>query len=240
MKVGIHASIVARSGDTQDGKLSSMPFDAILYDFDGLVADTESAWYETWRDTLAGFGGTLDPTTYAACIGTVGLEPEDELASLIGRDALPGILQNLDQDALRRCRNLRPRPGVEALIRECDDQGLHRAIVSSSQQDWIEELLDVFGLSHGWSRVVCADGDRGIAKPSPHLYLRAIRELEVEPARALALEDSPNGIRSAKDAGLRCVAVPNPLTASLDLSEADLILPSLEGVTLADLSSRLA
>ena len=112
--------------------------------------------------------------------------------------------------------------------------------MSSSQQDWIEEHLDVFGLSHGWSRVVCADGDRGIAKPSPHLYLRAIRELEVEPTRALALEDSPNGIRSAKDAGLSCVAVPNPLTASLDLSEADLILPSLEGVTLADLSSRLA
>jgi len=104
----------------------------------------------------------------------------------------------------------------------------------------VEELLGVLGLSQGWARFVCADGDHGVAKPDPHLYLRALRELEVEPRRALALEDSPNGVRAAKGAGLRCVAVPNAVTAALDLSEADLILPSVEGVTLADLEARFA
>lgn len=216
-----------------------MPIEALLFDFDGLIADTESAWYETWRDTLARFGGSLDPSTYAACIGTVGLEPEDELAALTGRDSLPAILEDMDADALRRCRDLQPRPGIEELIGEGDERGLPRAIVSSSHQTWIEELLAAFGLDQGWTRLICADGDHEVAKPNPHLYLRALRELEVEPDRTLALEDSPNGIRAAKDAGVRCVAVPNPITAALDLSGADAVLPSLGGVTLDDLTRLL-
>jgi len=87
--------------------------------------------------------------------------------------------------------------------------------------------------------IVCADGDPKRAKPRPTLYLEALDALELEPHEAIAFEDSPNGVRAAKAAGLVCVAVPNPITATLALDEADLVLDSLADLPLADLLERL-
>jgi beta-phosphoglucomutase-like phosphatase (HAD superfamily) len=85
---------------------------------------------------------------------------------------------------------------------------------------------------------VAANGDTKRAKPRPDLYLDALDRLELKPREGIAFEDSPNGVTAAKAAGLYCVAVPNPITATLALDDADLVIDSLADVPLADLLER--
>jgi beta-phosphoglucomutase-like phosphatase (HAD superfamily) len=99
--------------------------------------------------------------------------------------------------------------------------------------------LDRLGLRARFPTIVTAGGELR-SKPAPDTYLEACSRLGVEPRDALALEDSPNGIAAAKAAGLRCVTVPHPLTEMLDLSAADLRLPSLAHCTLAEALARLS
>ena len=110
-------------------------------------------------------------------------------------------------------------------------------IASSSDRQWVEDLLEHLGIGQGWAHVACADGDRERAKPDPALYLEALDAIGIPARDVLALEDSPNGVLAAKGAGLFCVAVPCALTASLDLSAADVEVPSLAGIKLEGLLS---
>jgi len=109
-------------------------------------------------------------------------------------------------------------------------------VASSSHHRWVDGHLARLGLLDSFEAVLCA-GDVPRAKPFPDLYQAACDALGVSPSVALALEDSPNGIRAAKDAGLYCIAIPNPMTSRLDLSHADRIRDSLEGTTFDHLVS---
>src|SRR5436309_685938 len=110
---------------------------------------------------------------------------------------------------------------------------------SSSEAEWVLPLLERIGL-HASFRHVVTTGSELRPKPAPDTYLEACLRLGVEPAHALAIEDSPHGIAAAKTAGLRCVAVPHELTETLDLSAADMRLGSLAECSLADAIARLA
>ena len=113
------------------------------------------------------------------------------------------------------------------------------AIVSSSTRRWVHSHLRRLGLEDGWAAIVCADGDTARCKPSPALYREALDVLGVEAEEAIAIEDSPNGITAARAAGIFCIAVPNVVTSTLDLSDADLLVETFEGVPLADLLARV-
>jgi len=124
-------------------------------------------------------------------------------------------------------------PGVEALLREAQGRGLARAVASSSSCGWVEGWL----LRHGIRElldVVVARDDVARVKPDPELFLLAARRLEVDPGRCIVFEDSPNGMRAALAAGMRCVAVPNVLTRSLARPEVDLVMDSLDERPLSD------
>jgi HAD superfamily hydrolase (TIGR01509 family) len=127
------------------------------------------------------------------------------------------------------------RPGVAKYLADADRLGLRKAIVSSGSRNWIDRHLRRLERLYGWEAIVTADGDQARAKPSPTLYLEALDLLSVAPSEAIALEDSPNGIRAAKAAGLYCVGVPNPVTAMLGLDEADLVVDSLASLPLPEL-----
>jgi HAD superfamily hydrolase (TIGR01509 family) len=131
---------------------------------------------------------------------------------------------------------------VMAGIRDYMDEGrrlgMRLGIASSSPRSYVEAHLDRVGLRKGWDAIVCRE-DAPRAKPAPDLYLRAVDLLAVAPAEALALEDSPNGIAAAKDAGLHVVAVPNELTAGGDLARADCRVSSCAEMPLSDLLRRL-
>lgn len=215
--------------------MSSLP-SAVLFDFDGTLWDSESVVFGVFRDLYHEHGLELSLETWSAAIGTVGAF--DAYATLDERAGggldLPRIRAVTEERIHSECRKAPLRPGVGAFMHRLDEAGVARALVSSDRSAWLVSHLDRLGWPDGWAAMVCADGVASHAKPNPHLYVAALEVLEVPASRAFAIEDSPNGIRAAKAAGLPCVCIPNAVTASLDLSEADVTFPSFEGLTIED------
>jgi HAD superfamily hydrolase (TIGR01509 family) len=200
---------------------------ALLFDFDGLLVDTESAEFRAWCELYERHGRVLDISTWSLAIGTIdGFDPSAHLTSL-GSPPSAEALEAQKQRVLELCDVEEFLPGVDELLNLARCHNLQTCIVSSSSRAWIEgHLIQRSGLER-FDAIVCADGDPARAKPRPVLYLEALERLGVRADEAIAFEDSPNGIAAAKAAGIFCIAVPNPVTAPLDLSEADLVLESL-------------
>jgi HAD superfamily hydrolase (TIGR01509 family) len=214
---------------------------ALLFDFDGLLVDTESPSFDAWADVYRQHGHELTLETWSAAIGTLdGFDPFGHLEGLLGRPVdREGVneARRAAEDAAVDLEEL--RDGVAEYLEEAQRLGLARAIVSSSSQEWIRRHLERLELLEGWSCIVAADGDAARAKPRPTLYLEALERLGVAADEAIAFEDSPNGITAATAAGIYCIAVPNPTTAALDVTHADLVLRSLEEVPLGELLRRV-
>jgi putative hydrolase of the HAD superfamily len=208
---------------------------ALIFDFDGLILDTESPGFRAWTDVYESYGCSLPFDKYSACIGTIG-----------GFD-LHGYLETqsgktLDRDELERACNARwlalmeeqpLRPGVAECVSSARMRGLKLAIASSSTQEWVVRNLRKFGLLDEFD-AVCTRDYVDAVKPDPALYLLALKKLGVAADEAIAFEDSPPGILAAKRAGLYCIAIPNSLTKDLALDQADRRLTSLEEFNLDD------
>jgi HAD superfamily hydrolase (TIGR01509 family) len=207
---------------------------AVVFDFDGLIRDTEYPGFAAWAEVFAEYGTELTEEEHATTIGAH-FDRWDLLASRVAGPLPPpeeirAAKQDRHAELLAEALIL---PGVEAWFDEAEALGLPLAIASSSDSEWIAENLETLGITHRFKFVSCCD--KGVPpKPAPDCYLAACHALGVEPTHALAVEDSANGIAAAKAAGLRCVAVPNRLTRLLDLSAADLQLASLADATLRD------
>ena len=214
---------------------------ALLFDFDGLLVDTESPSFDAWAGVYREHGHELTLETWSAAIGTLdGFDPFADLEGRLGRPLDRERVNERRREIEFAAADLEElRDGVAEYLEEAQRLGLARAIVSSSSQDWIRRHLERLDLLDGWSSIVAADGDAARAKPRPTLYLEALDRLDVPADEAIAFEDSPNGITAAKAAGLYCIAVPNPTTASLDVTHADLVLRSLEEVPLGELLRRV-
>jgi HAD superfamily hydrolase (TIGR01509 family) len=206
---------------------------AVVFDFDGLIVDTEWPEYRSIADCFEDHGQHFPPEAWVHVIGSSwDVDWVAELEGLVGRTLDRAALHTRRRDRARELREpLVPMPGVVELLTAISDAGLALAVASSSPRDWVEPLLERLGLRAPF-RVVCCRDDVSEAKPSPELYVLACAALGVEPARTVALEDSANGITAANAAGLRSVAVPNRLTAYLDLSHADLRVGSLHDLDL--------
>lgn len=210
--------------------------DALIFDFDGLVMDTESTDFESWRSLYEEHGQELPRDRWVSVIGTDERSFNPAL-HLRERAALPHSEDEIR--ALRRARRdrlveaLRPLPGVEDWLGAASARGLRIAIASSSPRSWVEGHLRRVGLVDRFELLMTADRVSRV-KPDPELYLRAVAELGVRAERAIALEDSPHGLAAARAAGLYCVAIPGPMTRDLPFDGADLVLPSLAHASLDD------
>jgi putative hydrolase of the HAD superfamily len=214
---------------------------ALLFDFDGLLVDTEGPSFAAWAGIYREHGHELTLDTWSAAIGTLdGFDPFADLEGRLGRpldrDTVTARRKELEYAAsdLEELRD-----GVAEYLDDAKRLGVERAIVSSSDEQWIDRHLERLDLREGWSCIVAANRDASLSKPRPTLYLRALDRLGATADEAIAFEDSPNGITAAKAAGIYCVAVPNPTTATLDVTHADLVLRSLEDVPLAELLRRV-
>jgi HAD superfamily hydrolase (TIGR01509 family) len=209
-----------------------MPIQAILFDLDGLMVDSEPLAKQAWRRLLARYGHSLDQATVDDLFG---LRSADSARLVQERFSLPLSAEGVAAEkreilwSLLRDGALRAMPGLFDLLRAVDARGLVRAVATSSGRDWASFALRVIGAEHGFAAVITSDGVRN-GKPAPDIYLAAARALSLQPEACLALEDSPPGVQAAKAAGMRCVAVPNEMTAGMDLSGADWIVPSLAAV----------
>jgi HAD superfamily hydrolase (TIGR01509 family) len=224
------------------GYKNGVPIRGLVFDFDGLILDTETPTFRAWQEVYVEHGCELPFDEWVKGLGhgeaTRPWDPCDHLERLIGRE--------IDREALQGRRRGRRdalmaeeviRPGVEAYLAEAHRLGLGLAVASSSPHEWVDEHLERLSLMHHFAAVKCA-GDVPHAKPAPDLYLAAVEALGVAPAEAIALEDSPTGLWAAKRAGLFAVAVPNAITGQLPLDHADLRLTSLEEVGLVELIRR--
>ena len=214
---------------------------AIVFDFDGLILDTEEPIYRSWREVYEEHGEDLPFDRWVQTVGTADsvFTPQRYLEERLGRA--------LEQEVLDRRKDRRTQlilanqvlPGVVQRIDEARKMGLKLGVASSSTQEWVRGHLDRLGILDRFDCVRCRD-DVAHPKPEPDLFLAAAACLGVQPSESIAVEDSPNGIAAAKRAGMKCVAIPNLITAGLDLSQADLILDSLADVTVGQLLERLS
>ncbi|MBX3111317.1 MAG: HAD-IA family hydrolase [Fimbriimonadaceae bacterium] len=204
---------------------------AVVFDFDGLIADTESNEYAAWQSVYADHGCDLAPEDWAKAVGA-GPTAFDAFEHLV-------VLSRQDLDraatmaewASRRDRlneGLLLLPGVEALLDALSDDGVSVAVASSSRRDWVEGHLARLDVLERFAAVVTRDDHA--PKPAPDLYLGACSRLGAEPTASVALEDSSNGVLAAKRAGMAAVAVPNAVTRDYDFSLADVVVDSLTKV----------
>ncbi len=219
----------------------SVSIAAVVFDFDGLVLDTETPVYSSWREAFDAHGcGPLTLEEWSVEVGTDGvLDLIAMMQSRAGRE--------IDVDAMHAARRARRdelleqeqlMPGVEQWLDDARAAGYGIAVASSSPHEWVHGHLTRLGVRDRFGHLSCRD-EVVPGKPAPDVYLRACEALAVRPRDAIAVEDSPNGVAAAKAAGLWCVAVPNRITAALDFSAADLVVTSLAEVTLLEALERL-
>jgi HAD superfamily hydrolase (TIGR01509 family) len=213
---------------------------AIVFDFDGLILDTEEPVYRSWLEVYEAHGETLPFERWVQIVGSTTTEfhPQRHLEERLGR---PLSQEVVDGRIGRRTEMILAQqvlPGILHYIDDATALGLKLGVASSSTRDWVSGHLERLGILGRFDCVRCRD-DVNSAKPAPDLYLAVLDCLGVSPSEAFAIEDSPNGVSAAKQAGMLCVAIPNSITARLDLSKADLVLRSLSDLSLHDLLQRL-
>lgn len=219
----------------------------IVFDFDGTILDTETPVFEAWQETFVEFGA--EPISFEMWITSIGLsrrgfDPAAVLSERLGRP--------VDREAVQRNRELLRndkidalplRPGIEESIGAAVARGIPLGVASSSTVAWVGMHLERRGLRQFFSALVCSgdplpDGSGTVpGKPDPTSYRLACEMANADPAKGLAVEDSPHGIAAANDAGLFTVATPGPMTQQMDFSQAGAVVDNLGKVPLATLLS---
>jgi putative hydrolase of the HAD superfamily len=208
---------------------------ALLFDFDGLVLDTESATYQAVADLFTEHGLTVDLAWWHSILGTANhVHWADVLAEQYCRPVdRAALIAEREARRLPLIRALPPCDGVVELLDAAAAAGVPCAVASSSSARWVVPHLERLGLADRFAAVVTSDdvgGDSRRTKPAPDLFLLAAGRLGIAPGDCVVLEDSPNGVAAGRAAGMTVVAVPGPMTAGLDFSAAHLVVPSLAGL----------
>ena len=210
-----------------------MNLQALVFDFDGLILDTEWSAFSTAAEVWSEHGIELDLAVWQDIVGTAehvhwSEMLEADLGRPVDRDTVIPARQAQHHAEVEAMDLL---PGAEDLIRAASIAGLALAVASSSPLDWVGGHLERRGLIGSFDAVVCRDHVT-MTKPDPALYTAAVDAVGVAPAHAVALEDSHHGTVAARAAGLACVAVPNRVTAGQDFGAARLVVDSLERLTI--------
>ncbi len=206
--------------------------EAVVFDFDGVIIDTEWSAFEIWNQLFAEHGTELTLDEFVRSIGTRGaIDFSALITEKTGRPApnnraLRAWKQPLQDAAVA---DLALMPGVASWLQATSDAQIRTAIASSSERWWIEPHLERHAIAHHFEHLSTWDGpDVGFSpKPAPDLYTRCLAALGIHPSAAVAIEDSINGTVAAKRAGMSVIAVPTRLTAHLDFAIADVVVSSL-------------
>jgi len=217
---------------------------ALIFDFDGLILDTETPDYQTWQSIYREHGFELPAEEWGKIVGGWGLSKFDAAAhlSLLSQGRLDSVSLRERHRSESAAITLTQRvlPGVLDIIHGAKRMGLKVAIASSSPHSWVDTHAKRLGIFDYFDKVICEDEvGIGRTKPNPDLFLLALKQLQVEKNEAIVFEDSPNGVRAARSAGIFVVAVPNPVTSRLTIEDADLTLTSLTDLSLHELLNKV-
>ena len=210
-----------------------MNLQSLIFDFDGLIVDTEKPGFDSWNELYSEFGQKLTLDDWRHATGYVsGFDPALHLEGLLGRQLDWGNLA-----PKREARNWELTlkqtvlPGIRELMNAAVNAGMRIGVASNSGFGWVNDGLERLGLRGFVGAIVTRDMVLN-PKPAPDVYLKTAETLQVSPDRSVALEDSEPGCRAAKAAGMRAVAIPNQFSERQDLSMADLVVPSAKGLSL--------
>jgi HAD superfamily hydrolase (TIGR01509 family) len=210
---------------------------ALIFDFDGLILDTEGPIFRSWQEIYREYGCQLSFEIWSTTIGTTDtdFEPFEALQKQLGQTLDRASITERQQQREAEMILAQPiLPGAQAYLETARQLGLKVGLASSSTRQWVTGHLSRLGLIDYFEQIKTSN-DVTHTKPDPELYLKALEGLDVPAKQAFALEDSPNGILAAQRAGLFCVAVPNDMTRSLPTGHADLRLDSLADTPLENL-----
>ena len=221
-----------------------MRIKALIFDFDGLILDTETADVRAWENIYAEYGASFPLESWAQIIGGTGAVTFDAAAHLQTLMGNPLDLEALQSRQLHLSHSLIHQqsvlPGVMDYLHEAKRLGLRLAIASSSPHSWVDTHARRLGVFDYFDRVICSDEvGAGRTKPHPDLFLMALDRLQVRANEAVVFEDSPNGVHAARSAGIFVVAVPNSVTSQLTIENANLTLRSLTDLSLSVLLDKV-
>ena len=205
---------------------------AVIFDFDGLMVDTESPAYDAWCAIYQRFGVELDLERWVACVGSGhgAFDPVVHLRELTGQDHdRQELMAEKDRRKREVCQKLPALHGVRERLAEARRLQWAVAVASSSSRPWVIGHLERLELDREIDLLKTREDVQRV-KPDPELCLA--------PAQCLVFEDSLNGVRAAKAAGMICIAIPNGITQGLDFSMADGVFSSLAQVSLSGFLSR--
>ncbi|MBE0634449.1 HAD family hydrolase [Candidatus Bipolaricaulota bacterium] len=211
-----------------------MPIRALIFDFDGLILDTESPLLRSWTEILTQYGLAVSEREWASLLGASADSPEayDLLEAHLGEPLDRARLH--DQRMARELELLASEqvlPGVRELICSAHAAGLGLAVASSSEHAWVDGLLTQHGLIGFFDVIVCAE-DVAQTKPAPDLFLKVLDRLGIRADEAMVFEDSQHGAKAARSAGIFCVAVPNKVTRCLPFDDASAVVASMADYSL--------
>ena len=209
---------------------------AVIFDFDGVIVDTETQWFEIYRDWLkASYQYDLDIRDYLVCVGSDNQEffgfLKEKVSPEINGEAFEA---SAAKEFLRRSSTLPPMKGVEEFIKKAKQRGLKLGIATSATEKKPVSHLKRLGLLEYFDAFSTADICRNV-KPAPDLFLKAAEMLGVTPEECLAVEDSGNGMISANRAGMPCLLVPNQITRHCDFGSCYRRAASLEETDLDEI-----
>jgi HAD superfamily hydrolase (TIGR01509 family) len=209
------------------------PIEAVVFDMDGVLVDTEHLWDEVREELTEEWGGRYTPEAQEAMMGMSSLEWSRYLHETVGLRESPEVINDeVVKRMLRRYATELPVvPGAVEAVRRLAAAGLRLALASSSNRELIDAVLDRLELTSLFEATVSSE-EVARGKPAPDVYLEAARRLGLEPGRCVAIEDSASGIRAAHAAGMRVIAYPNRHYPPADdaLALADVVVTSLHDV----------
>jgi len=205
--------------------------EAVIFDLDGLLVDSEPLQIHAWRTYLGGLGAELTPELLGEMYGLRLTDSSEVVVRRLALEVTPEQVAR-DWDALFLelvPGNIEPCAGSREIVSELHRRGTKIALATSGHRRYVDLALESAAIPKVFDVEVTGEMvQRG--KPDPETFLTAARLLDVTPERCLVLEDSPNGVRAAKNAGMTCIAIPNDDTSGLDLSMADQVLGGLDEV----------
>jgi HAD superfamily hydrolase (TIGR01509 family) len=221
-----------------------MKVKALIFDFDGLILDTETPEVDVWTEIYSEYGFEFPIDQWAQIIGGYGISDFNAAEHLhqINGDSpdITALRLRHQNESYLRVLSEPLRAGVMDYLSEARRLNLKLAIASSSSHEWVDAHLARLGLIQYFDKVICSDNvPLGRTKPNPDLFLKALEQLQVRADEAIVFEDSPNGVKAANRAGIFVVAVPNPLTARLPIEGEGLKLRSMADLPLSTLLTRI-
>lgn len=220
----------------------AMTLEAVVFDFDGLILDTEWAIYESARVAFELHGHALSVEAWSTTVGTNGGYDDTWWEQMCHVAGVRGFeLEQFEAAYEAQDRSSRDRlpalPGVVELLEALSAAGVPMGIASSSSRAWLDRHIGRLELGAHFGTLVGSDVVGGVGKPAPDVYLRACADLGADPTRSVALEDSAHGTTAAKSAGMSVVAVPSRITRFNDFAHADLVVDNLLALDLARLQA---